>query len=708
MYSEYEPTRLQTLIREARERKLLLPNFQRRFDWSTKEQASLAASVLLGIPSGAILLLRGRVGEFSCKALGDSKVLQSGDANGECRFLLDGQQRLTTLRQIFGNPYKVDWEKFHQDAYRKLRYRWSLRVRPQADEHTHIHANGESLENRFGIRSLKFQEPPLDPELLTDWFEHHKILKTEKNPSWFHPAYRSDEELKENELALDIGNQAAKRNLVPLWGVSGGGEHELSLETERAINKLAQDSYDELLSRFEVQALDPELMQELTDEAELAAGSADDSAIRRAIEDRRAEWGAAFKAFLKETQQYKLPVIEIPEGQLAQAVVIFEAINRSGKPLSTFDLIGARYAKMDAQGRSLIDRISDEVEALDDGAKAAEESSWIRPNGIILDESDPTETFKTYFHQGLTLRRALGDFSEGNIAALRPDHVKKDAALALKPEEIDQAWRPVTTSIYESWRFLQVTCSVPSEQALRNKLLMIPLMAAYLIPIKQRGKSFLNKLTYWFWAATLTGRYGAEQNRRCIEDSRDLLAWILNKDAMNPFAYLEEQVLNVPGYSNEASLIGEEEAETAANVGDYLCMFVNATGGEDLLTGKPIHVWKDAVEKHHIVPLGSVKKIGQAARELRKGDDAFSRLMNSPLNYCYLTSKSNSEISAMPVEQYIRSVEERTLHSLRLPTELEDFQAGTKSNEVWVREMLKARHKNIRGKWRDEAKRLAK
>jgi uncharacterized protein with ParB-like and HNH nuclease domain len=89
------------LFLENAEGKLVLPNFQRGFEWKVEEQKKLLSSVLTLLPIGSILLLDGKKGDFSTRQLCYND--EDFDQHDECSYLLDGQQRTSTLRAIFSN-----------------------------------------------------------------------------------------------------------------------------------------------------------------------------------------------------------------------------------------------------------------------------------------------------------------------------------------------------------------------------------------------------------------------------------------------------------------------------------------------------------------------------------------------------------------------------------------------------------------------------
>lgn len=80
--------KVRELLAQLREGKLIpRPDFQRRLVWSNKDKSAFIETVLLNYPFPEVYVAAGEVDVES----GEGKEL-----------LVDGQQRLTTLRQYFG------------------------------------------------------------------------------------------------------------------------------------------------------------------------------------------------------------------------------------------------------------------------------------------------------------------------------------------------------------------------------------------------------------------------------------------------------------------------------------------------------------------------------------------------------------------------------------------------------------------------------
>ena len=128
---ETEP--LDVLFERIVANKLLLPNFQRDFIWEKDQQRALVASLLNGIPIGSILILNDSKPEFAARGMGTRIPIT---VNGEtCDYLLDGQQRLTSLYAALADPYGgAPWREVFDAFYPRLRWRWAFKVIPADPE----------------------------------------------------------------------------------------------------------------------------------------------------------------------------------------------------------------------------------------------------------------------------------------------------------------------------------------------------------------------------------------------------------------------------------------------------------------------------------------------------------------------------------------------------------------------------------------------
>lgn len=95
-----------------------LPDFQRRFEWTSSDVRAYLSTVLGGLPSGNLMVAENRALQIRLRPLEGAPKLSSNLF--EARVLLDGQQRLTTLWQavneIGPDRYFVDFAALARGA----------------------------------------------------------------------------------------------------------------------------------------------------------------------------------------------------------------------------------------------------------------------------------------------------------------------------------------------------------------------------------------------------------------------------------------------------------------------------------------------------------------------------------------------------------------------------------------------------------------
>lgn len=88
------------LINEVKESKLILaPYFQRKLVWRIGHKVDFIKTILLGYPFPEVFISRGKI---------DLQTMQSTSA------LVDGQQRLTTIREFLADGFAVDGKKYSE------------------------------------------------------------------------------------------------------------------------------------------------------------------------------------------------------------------------------------------------------------------------------------------------------------------------------------------------------------------------------------------------------------------------------------------------------------------------------------------------------------------------------------------------------------------------------------------------------------------
>ena len=95
---------LNDILSEDEKGILVLPDFQREFVWKAADQKSLIAAFLVQIPINSMLLLEGNRDDFAEKRMCWRTNQNTESAKTDVRrYLLDGQQRLSTLKNAFSD-----------------------------------------------------------------------------------------------------------------------------------------------------------------------------------------------------------------------------------------------------------------------------------------------------------------------------------------------------------------------------------------------------------------------------------------------------------------------------------------------------------------------------------------------------------------------------------------------------------------------------
>ena len=127
---------LATLINRLREGRYVIPDFQREFEWESKDIRELMRSIFLDYHIGSLLLWKGKPGNF--EALACEPIYGATGTDDKTHIVLDGQQRLTAMHYAFLAPdepapgrknrflFFVRVNEFMNEAYDKaFEYTWT-------------------------------------------------------------------------------------------------------------------------------------------------------------------------------------------------------------------------------------------------------------------------------------------------------------------------------------------------------------------------------------------------------------------------------------------------------------------------------------------------------------------------------------------------------------------------------------------------------
>ncbi|KML44390.1 DUF262 domain-containing protein [Cytobacillus firmus] len=707
------------------ENKLVLPDFQRNYVWDYEKQRSLLSSILTSLPMGGVLILKGELKEFAAKELCFLKELEvSGeDRTKECYFLLDGQQRLSTIKSAFSDFFydKENWREVWDNLYPKLRTRWFFRVKPRKGE-----------EDIFGWDKLTFEGlDTLEPDQVFEFIEVKSILKTKDLDKWYHPGYSPKDEngnlLVRNKLKTHISKRAANDFLVPMFSVyqPPSREKEKKPLHESVLQKLANERVEELQDEVvDGKKSIVDLLSEVEPDISEYVENNDDHEIRNAWSRLAAKWSEKVNKFLEELIEQDVPTIELPSNQISRAIAIFESINSNPTALDNFDIIVAKAARND-EGGSLSLKIHNELKkeiTLSDGLLDTiignKPKLW---SPIVMGTLENNEISKAVKKQFLNLLSILSHYFNGQDEILKIDHIKKKKHLALNHIQIKENTNLTIKALIRTFAFLQFRCGVIKLSSLPYELMILPIASVLKDDQIWSNKFSLNKIEYWYWTSVFSGRYRERQNEQCIKDIVDLRSWLNNGE--NKFKSWYASILNEPGYSSkEVLLLKDPNHEVPTAIRTCILQYIISRQPHDFLPNGSIlylNSWDIAMEKevnvsgnefnlkvqdHHICPLYEVAKIGETTAKLRNE----KHILNSPLNRTYISSYANSKISSKSPSEYLTYVSNSSVRNHFIPTPFDEkyMKKNTESIEHYYDRLMSERYIKLVDGIKDELDKL--
>ncbi|MFD1021103.1 DUF262 domain-containing protein [Thalassobacillus hwangdonensis] len=666
---------LRELFEDNEVGKLVLPNFQRGYEWKESDQQLLLSTVLVKLPIGGLLVLEGRKGDFATRQLCYED--EEFDQDENCLYLLDGQQRSSTLRAVLSDLYGTidQWETNYDQLYKKLRYRWFLNVTKIEDEDV------------FGYENLAFHKlDNLEPGQVIDNIEYKKIIKSNTN-EWHHPSYRVKKDgalLEGNVLKNEIAKHAANEGVIPLYELYEYSGHTNTV-LELTLSKIARERVDELKALVSggekslTELLGTKLPEVYAYEHKEEYSEDEERDLNDAWSSLASDWKKDILQYLEGVIDQELHVIQLPASEISRATSIYENINKGGKGLDTYDLIVAKAAAGHRTERTLTQRITsilnDEIQIPDslvDQLRGSVQRQWASTQIGVMDDKKIINPIR---EQYLNLLSIFSHTEYGNFDDFKIDLIKKEKHLKLNSEQINQNTELTTQSLVRALAFLQFRCGKISINDLNYKLMILPIAYILSDDEKWNSRASLAKIEYWYWSSLFGGSYREKQNQICIEDIRKLYEWI--NGGQNPFEYRGSKVLKSEGYSDRTvlMLMSEEREGVPLAIKNGVLEYVLSTQPKDFNISKEVRLnpWDISrskevevsddevrllrVHDHHIYPLGADYSIERTAKELREDKQ---HILNSPLNRTYISDYANGLIRDKNPSSYFEYLSDLT------------------------------------------------
>ena len=702
---------------------LVLPDFQREFVWKIEQQKALAATFLTRIPLTSLLLLEGKRKDFGYKRLcvKNKEVNDALPGDNKCTFLLDGQQRLSTLKNIFSDVYSNcngDWESVFDNIDNKLKYRWFLNLKPNK----RFDDNGE-YSDVFGIEKLSTPKSldKLEPGDIIDYIECRKIIKGDVKGrdklKWWHPAFVYSDNIDTPQY--ECKKRSADEYMIPLYKFYNdeNADEKNRFKATSTISKIAKDRVEKLKAEIneEKRTVDEIFVGELR-----SVYKADSAEAWDALESN---WTNAMNKMILDTVGQNIYFIELDTAEIGRAVTIFENMNASGTRLSVFDLVVARAAAGNKMHESLtariIKRLNEKIAIPESLTPNIKGSINIAEDMKLIKDNEINANFKNAFISMLAAKKKIDSLPKDNkqYFKISSDDLKQNKILQITSEEIFSNVDNVVDALKKAYMFLQYRCGLISIKNLSYRLMIIPIACIFLDDNKWNDNVVIDRIECWYWSSLFSGAFSANQNNRSAEDVKKLFDFVGNSN-INIFDERIDKIFGQKGYSDLSTFLGESEDSWNEAMHQGVLAYILSRNPLDFQKHTSIHLraWeasrKTAVsynnvsyiidlQDHHLIPLCQDKMIrySDSERYLRQNKKF---ILNSPLNRTYITAEANNRISKDKIDSYMKDINGYSASEHFIPSSDSLVKKKNEDDDKYYRRVLTNRFKLLSNEMKDE------
>lgn len=671
------------LIEKIRDNKILLPDFQRKFVWTDVDmQKGIIASVLSKLPIGSILLLEAKPTEYAAKVIGTKIRIDTTRIEGKVNFLLDGQQRITTLTNVFSNIVQENAGSVSNLVNQALKRRFFLKV---------PHWSPYLKENDiFGVKQLVFplEHPSTDiPTFLSsdvkDCIVMYPFNANDDKP--YNPKAKISNEI----VNFCIMNEPS-HYLYPLYLLSSrNGTIEYAMMA-RIIKNMSQKISESMIDYYTFVLTDPSEKRSFV--TELANGANDiididllvndPNEFKEVVTGRANTWQANFYNYLigcLNTMQ--LNQVKVSEDKRDRAIDIYENMNRGGVSLSTFDLIMAKVSTV-APNVNYSDRIINDInkkriypESVVPMRIIPEFRAQNNYNASMFCEvyNSNDELNKTYIDVYLDVLSLICNVPDYNPDHYKIEYIKRPTILQLSASVIDANTSKVIDAMDRALFFLNVRCGLRKITDVNYALMLVVIAVIFANDNWFYNNDVHNKLEAWYWGCIFSGEFDSNQNDNMLRNLKELINYFNGKTS-NLFVNLEKGIFNTEWFSNEDFVLMKYASDGRVPkmiLRTKICQYLLAQTYHSLFdTNQKISVFynrADELEAHHIVPLGgNLKELyKQKTNAIRKDKN---NILNSPINFVYITKTDNLMIGSKNLTDYVKSIDTNSAFQCLIPT----------------------------------------
>lgn len=668
-----EKTDFAEIVKEIEQNEIYLPDFQRKFVWKSEEmQLKLVASVLSRMPMGSILLLKGSPNEYQSKKIGCKDNAESSSFP-EVKYLLDGQQRVTVLSNVFSNVIHTNTPA-GQLISPSLKRRFFLRL-PTWQQ-------SETEGDLFHVRSLQFP--------IKDGSNEPDFLSGDVFPYIFCKEFRAGDNLVYSpyvKLSPDLDRFCVDGGyLIPLYlliAPTDSTRTQFNVRFNAICNLITNCIVDEIINTMsgfdpgsdERKNLTHMLFDGCVEDDDIHCMMDDSSddlhIIREYVAGKADAWKADLIAYLRTCiNSMYLSQICVEHSNRSRAIDIYENLNRGGVSLSTFDLVMAKVAKVTPT--NFYDRLVQQIKApkIYSAAVLPTEVQALIGSSIstgdynaslstqCIDKED--EIRKVYIDALLNTYSLCYNNQNFDKDGYKVDYIKREAILNIPETFIDENCDQVVKAIDRALFFINTRCGIRDIREL-NYSLVLPLLATlFWNETYFNDKRCHDLLDAWYWSVVFSGEFDKDQNRNMISHLGNLLATFKREKDLQWLYTMKDGVLNANNYSDkDIMLMKKVDADKMPkrSLRLFICEYMLACTYPSLFDeDKKVSVFMENAEQleaHHIIPLGSVASIRESTEQLRQNE---KHVCNSPVNFVLITAADNKSISAKPLSDYANEI----------------------------------------------------
>ncbi|XMB66260.1 DUF262 domain-containing protein [Mycoplasmatota bacterium zrk1] len=587
------------------DQKMVIPNFQRRYEWNEKQVKYLIASYLFGLKIGTTLIYEPKNGGDLPYLLFDNENVQQCGGNEQLRYVVDGQQRLTSTLIAFTNYYDSNNIKLSRSNKHFKKY--YLKIPMSSDF--------------LGLNTLKFRSPSIDDysfyeEVAGEYIQSYsKSNKTPQREGGFY-----------TPILLD--DLRDKENLYTLL-------HKISYES---IEQMSEERREELLANG-----DKDRFVWVSSVIEYFNNIMNSEMLSIKIKSTLYEAIMTYQLMNKTGKALSdLDILASQYSTVNETERLYRVIEEylskviSNKKLKIID------------ERRLIEKTENQyMDQLNE-----KKVNWNFYDYMIRNKKDKPvnpEVPKAVLDQMCKLLKFASISYDYKYSI---NSYKTSEILTISGDEINKHLSNVLESISLAGAFLQIRCGLVNIDKLEHNWMLFVIAALFIEKTKFSNED-LKIIELWYFTSRFTGRYRNDQNQKALRDLEMLTKWMttgvehkeikdlfedLNSANRKTEALSEKIILHKDQFSYPKKVSSYVVCEFAAKDG-YISKIHNnelITVFTSIYTGDNDYY----LEFDHIWPLkfDTIFSSDQTIA-LRKNK---KHIFNSPMNMAYLTRKENS------------------------------------------------------------------